>query len=60
MTRNPYRGRDERPPGRPFNPRPAKAFKFKVEKIMGSLYLIKPLLERMDCDQRASDGYSYK
>ncbi|MDD5704070.1 MAG: IS1634 family transposase [Dehalococcoidales bacterium] len=48
MTRNPYHRRRERPPGRAFNPRPAKAFKFKVEKILGSLYLIKPLLERMD------------
>lgn len=48
MTRTPFRGRAERPPGRPFNPRPDKAFKFKIEKILGSLYLLKPLIERMN------------
>lgn len=42
------RGRQDRPPFKSFNPRPNKVFKFKEEKILGSLYLIKPLLERMN------------
>ena len=50
-----------------FNPKPQKVFRFKVEKILGSLYLTKPLLERMnikaiidsirkrsDCNDRSS------
>lgn len=40
-------GRGDRPPLKSFNPRPTKVFKFKEEKILGSLYLIKPLLERL-------------
>ena len=31
-----------------FNPKPKKVFRFKVEKLLGSLYLTKPLLERMN------------
>ena len=42
------RGRQNRPSFKSFNPRPNKVFKFKEEKILGSLYLIKPLLERMN------------
>ena len=48
MARHYFRGGRERPPLPPFNPQPAKVFKFKIEKILGSLYLIKPLLEKMD------------
>lgn len=43
-----FHRRQDRPPLRSFNPRPSKIFKFKQEKILGSLYLIKPLLERMN------------
>lgn len=46
MTFNP--GKNNQVPKRHFDPLPVKAFKFKEDKIMGSLYLIKPLLERMD------------
>jgi transposase len=48
MGRNRYRGGSfcSFKPG--FNPKPQKVFRFKVEKILGSLYLTKPLLERMD------------
>jgi len=46
---NKYRsGWQDRPSFKSFNPRPDKVFKFKEEKILGSLYLIKPLLERMN------------
>lgn len=48
MARHYFRGGRERPPLPPFNSQPAKVFKFKIEKILGSLYLIKPLLEKMD------------
>jgi len=48
MAYKSYRGRQDRPSFKSFNPRPAKVFKFKEEKILGSLYLIKPLLERMN------------
>jgi transposase len=48
MGRNKYRGGDLRPFKPGFNPRPQKVFRFKVEKILGSLYLTKPLLERMN------------
>lgn len=48
MVRNRYR-KDDFCSFKPhFNPKPQKVFRFKVEKILGSLYLIKPLLERMN------------
>jgi len=48
MAHKSYHRRHDRPPLRSFNPRPSKVFKFKEEKILGSLYLIKPLLERIN------------
>jgi hypothetical protein len=48
MANKSHHRRQDRPPLRTFNPRPSKIFKFKQEKILGSLYLIKPLLERMN------------
>ena len=49
MGRNIHRGggyRSFKPPG--FNPKPKKVFRFKLEKLLGSLYLTKPLLEKMN------------
>lgn len=48
MGRNKYWRGGFRPFKPDFNPRPQKVFRFKVEKILGSLYLTKPLLERMN------------
>jgi transposase len=48
MVNKSHHRRQDRPPLRTFNPQPSKIFKFKQEKILGSLYLIKPLLERMN------------
>jgi len=48
MGRNKYRGGGYRPFKPGFNPKPQKVFRFKVEKILGSLYLTRPLLERMN------------
>jgi transposase len=43
-----YRGNSGYPFKANFNPKPKKVFQFKVEKLLGSLYLTKPLLERMN------------
>ena len=43
-----YRGNSGYPFKAGFNPKPKKVFRFKVEKFLGSLYLTKPLLERMN------------
>ena len=48
MANKSHYRRQDRSPLRTFNPQPSKMFKFKQEKILGSLYLIKPLLERMN------------
>ncbi|RJX24499.1 MAG: IS1634 family transposase [Dethiobacter sp.] len=48
MGRNKYRGNSGYPFKAGFNPKPKKVFRFKVEKLLGSLYLTKPLLERMN------------
>ena len=42
-----YRGNSGYPFKAGFNPKPKNVFRFKVEKLLGSLYLTKPLLERM-------------
>jgi len=42
-----YRGNSGHPFTAGFNPKPKRVFRFKVEKLLGSLYLTKPLLERM-------------
>ncbi len=47
MGRNNYRGNNSYPFKAGFNPKPKKVFRFKTEKILGSLYLTRPLLERM-------------
>ncbi|HSW35758.1 MAG TPA: hypothetical protein VLH18_04050 [Candidatus Limnocylindrales bacterium] len=47
MGRNKYRSTDSYPFKAGFNPQPKKVFSFKIEKLLGSLYLIRPLLERM-------------
>jgi transposase len=47
MGRNKYRGSNSYPFRTGFNPKPKKIFRFKTEKILGSLYLTRPLLERM-------------
>ena len=47
MGRNSYRGSSS-PFKLGFNPKPKKVFRFKVEKLLGSLYLTRPLLERMN------------
>ena len=47
MGRNSYRGISS-PFKLGFNPKPKKVFRFKVEKLLGSLYLTRPLLERMN------------
>ncbi len=47
MGRNKYRGNNSYPFKAGFNPKPKKVFRFKTEKILGSLYLTRPLLERM-------------
>lgn len=36
------------PFGPSFDPRPMKVFKYKEDKILGSLYLLKPLIERLN------------
>ena len=43
-----YRGSSGYPFKAGFNPKPKKVFRFKVEKLLGSLYLTRPLLERMN------------
>ena len=48
MGRNKNRGGSFGPFKPDFNPKPQKVFRFKVEKILGSLYLTRPLLERMN------------
>jgi transposase len=47
MGRNNYRGNNNYPFRAGFNPKPKQVFRFKTEKILGSLYLTKPLLERI-------------
>ena len=47
MGRNSYR-ESSSPFKLGFNPKPKKVFRFKVEKLLGSLYLTRPLLERMN------------
>jgi len=47
MSRNKYRGNSGYPFKAGFNPKPKKIFRYKTEKILGSLYLTRPLLERM-------------
>lgn len=47
MDRNKYRGNGGYPFKAGFNPKPKNVFSFKVEKLLGSLYLTRPLLERM-------------
>ena len=48
MGRNKYRGNSGYPFKAGFNPKPKKIFRFKIEKLLGSLYLTRPLLERMN------------
>jgi len=48
VGRNKYRGNSSYPFKAGFNPKPKKVFRFKVEKLLGSLYLTRPLLERMN------------
>ncbi|MDW7740606.1 MAG: hypothetical protein SCJ97_11230, partial [Bacillota bacterium] len=47
MSRNKYRGNNGYPFKAGFNPKPKQVFRYKTEKILGSLYLTRPLLERM-------------
>jgi transposase len=47
MTHNKYRDNRGYPFNAGFNPKPKKVFRYKTEKILGSLYLTRPLLERM-------------
>lgn len=47
MGRNRSQGNRDYPFKAGFNPKPKKVFRFKTEKILGSLCLTKPLLERM-------------
>jgi len=47
MVRNNYRGNNSYPFRAGFNPKPKQVFRFKTEKILGSLYLTRQLLERM-------------
>jgi hypothetical protein len=47
MSRNKYRDNSGYPFNTGFNPKPKKVFRYKTEKILGSLYLTRPLLERM-------------
>ncbi len=47
MGRDKYRGTGSYPFKAGFNPQLKKVFRFKIEKLLGSLYLARPLLERM-------------
>lgn len=47
MGCNKCRGSDNYPFRAGFNPKPKQVFRYKTEKILGSLYLTRPLLERM-------------
>lgn len=51
MVRNKHRGNNNYPFRAGFNPKPKQVFRFKTEKILGSLYLTKPLLERIQIKQ---------